>query len=412
MRRLLFSLLAGVLVLASCSGGGADRAGDGRGATGRGAGGDGEGSRPAADEETRDRAAEATPFSGYESKIYGDLDKWLCGPGPSVPCTENLDASVVEADGTVRVERHRVAEDPRFDCFYVYPTVNLGTEGNAAFDGDYGAELLAVRNQAARFSRLCRVYVPVYRQVTLGAFGSMRREGLGEKAYSDVLDAFKHYVANLSEGRGFLLIGHSQGSGHLRRLIREVVEPDENLRSRVVAAYLIGSTVEVPEGRDVGGDFGRFPACRSRDQFGCVVSYASYRSTSPPPQNAFFGRAGEGREALCVNPGAPGGGAAELTPYYPVETQRGFADEAQNAKITTPFVVLPGLVSAECVRKGGFSYLEITVRSDPNDPRVDDVEGDISPEWGLHAADVNLALGQLLDLAERQANRWLEESGS
>ena len=46
---------------------------------------------------------------------------------------------------------------------------------------------------------------------------------------------------------------------------------------------LIGMNVGVPEGKDVGGDFKTMPLCRSADQYGCVVSFVTFRSDSPPP---------------------------------------------------------------------------------------------------------------------------------
>ena len=49
-----------------------------------------------------------------------------------------------------------------------------------------------------------------------------------------------------------------------------------------------------------------------------------------------------------------------------------------------------GLVDAECVSDRGFNYLELTVNGDPDDPRVDDIGGDLSPQWGMHLIDANV----------------------
>ena len=134
-----------------------------------------------------------------------------------------------------------------------------------------------------------------------------------------------------------------------------------------------------------------------------MVSYATFRDTSPPPADSLFGRPRDGEGvAACTNPAALGGGPAELTPYYDSSVQV-YANPSAAPEITTPFVTFPGLVSAECVVRDGFSYLEITVAGDPDDPRIDDVDGDLTPEWGLHPVDVHLAMGDLVDLAERQA---------
>ena len=53
--------------------------------------------------------------------------------------------------------------------------------------------------------------------------------------------------------------------------------------------------------------------------------------------------------------------------------------------------------------------LSIRVNGDPGDPRVDDIPGDFLPGWGLHLVDVALAQGDLVRLAGRQAEQWLNE---
>src|SRR5262245_27270254 len=174
---------------------------------------------------------------------------------------------------------------------------------------------------AARFSSLCRVYAPVYRQVTLGSFGEGGEEETQQRfdlAYGDVLDAFRHYLANDNDGRGFVLMGHSQGSGMISQLMGELIDDDPALRDQLISALVIGSTVAVPDGEEVGGDFDNIPACRSGDQTGCVLSYMSFRATSPPPDNSFFGKPREGDGvALCTNPAALDGGSGELQAIYP-----------------------------------------------------------------------------------------------
>lgn len=60
-------------------------------------------------------------------------------------------------------------------------------------------------NQAARLQSQCRVFAPVYRQITLSGLGS--RIGGGEVTekgdpFADVLDAFKTYMAEDNNGQG------------------------------------------------------------------------------------------------------------------------------------------------------------------------------------------------------------------
>src|SRR5947199_1364228 len=83
--------------------------------------------------------------------------------------------------------------------------------------------------------------------------------------------------------------------------------------------------------------------------------------------------------------------------------------------IATPFVSLPGLLTAECVSNEKGSYLAVTVHGDPADPRVDDIVGDIVvngqvlADWGLHLIDVNLAMGNLLDIVRQQGKAYLRQ---
>ena len=85
---------------------------------------------------------------------------------------------------------------------------------------------------------------------------------------------------------------------------------------------------------------------------------------------------------------------------------------ATDKAIDTPFVSVPGLLTAECKTNEFATYLEIKVNGDPADPRVDDITGDLGAaskpiaQWGLHLIDVNLAMGNLLDLVEAQSKAY------
>jgi hypothetical protein len=242
--------------------------------------------------------------------------------------------------------------------------------------------------------------------VTLPAlFGQVQgdRAEAGRIAYADVLDAWRHYVANDNGGRGVVLVGHSQGASHLARLLREEIDPDPAMRDLLVSAYITGSAVAVPIGADVGGDLQEIPLCRARDQVGCVVTYATFRSTAPPPENAFFGRprgAAEGTMAGCVNPAAPEGGAVELHSAFMAGD---WALTDRSLVPTTAFMDFPGLLTGECTYENGFSYLEVAIHADPGDPRADDLQGaDLTPEWGLHLVDLQVVNGDVVEMVREQ----------
>ena len=156
-------------------------------------------------------------YAGHTSAIYADDANWLCKPGIADDvCSRDLDATAVAADGSTEVIEHEAAADPPVDCFYVYPTTSRDPGPNSDLVPAEGEEIFTAYNQVARLTSTCRVYAPVYRQVTLsqiaGGGGGVSGDARAV-AYGDVVDAFKHYVANESDGRGFVLLGHSQGAG-------------------------------------------------------------------------------------------------------------------------------------------------------------------------------------------------------
>jgi hypothetical protein len=365
-----------------------------------------------------DSSSADTPYAGYESTLYAGLDNWLCDP--SLPdendlCAIDLDATVVNADGSTEAEPHVASQNPAFDCFYVYPTVSIDAGMNSDLEPNE-EEVFIISEQAARLNRHCRVFAPVYRQVTISGLFAESADGWAI-AYADVLDAFREYIANRNDGRGFVLVGHSQGTGHLVRLIAEEVESQPYLSERLISAYLLGGTVQVPRGQDVGGTFASTPLCRSATQFGCVVTYATYRASDPPSMGALFGGASKpDNVAGCVNPAALEGGPAFLDSYFPSEIT-GFyfsligevspwANPGTKDPIATPYYKMPGFLEAECVEQNGFSYLSVTPKADAADPRADDIKGDFTEGWGLHLVDMTVAMGDILDLIEQQATGW------
>lgn len=353
---------------------------------------------------------------------YGKGENWLCRPGRTDACAVDLTTTVVAANGKLTEEKWKPNPDAPIDCFYVYPTVSNDTAANS--DMVAGTEERnVVHHQFARFGSRCRLYAPLYRQITLTAL----RANLSGKpmamdrmlAYNDVLDAWNHYLANDNKGRGVVLIGHSQGSGVLMQLIRNEID-GKPVQDRIVSAMLIGMNVSVPKGQDVGGQFQKMPLCRSANQTGCVISYVTFRENAPPPANTLFGRIpGDKLAAACTNPAALAGGSGELRAYLGSARTAGSSAAEPKPWVTpaqpikTPFVSVPGLLTAECVSNDKGSYLAVKVHGDAKDPRVDDIAGDIiiagqvQANWGLHLIDVHVALGNLVDIAGQQAKAYL-----
>jgi hypothetical protein len=363
---------------------------------------------------------------------YADPDTWLCRPDlppEKNACNVDLTTTVIAANAKTTIERFSPNLNAPIDCFYVYPTVSTDPGGNATMTAA-PEERAVIRAQFARFASQCRLYAPLYRQATLTAiFAAAVGHPMPidrDMVYDDVLDAWNYYLAHDNHGRGVVLIGHSQGAGVLTLLIKNEID-GKPIQSRLVSALLLGTNLAVPKGKDVGGRFDHIPLCRSAAQTGCVISYVSFRATQPPTPDSRFGHvSGEDMLAACVNPAALAGGSGELHAYLGTKGVGFIASEAtpdpwlkSGAPITTPFVSVPGLLTAECLNNEHGSYLAITVHADPEPPALSSerrtttitgdvvVRGQVVPEWGLHLIDVSLAMGNLLDIVARESTAFI-----
>ena len=162
----------------------------------------------------------------------------------------------------------------------MHPTVSTDPTPLSDMAAD-PAELNVIRQQFARFGSVCRLYAPLYRQVTLAG---LRRPTGGfalskGPQYDDVRDAWRHYLERDNRGRGVVLIGHSQGLGHASpESASSGDSTGKPVQSRLVSALLLGATFAVATGKDVGGSLQQIPLCRKPAQTGCVVTYVSFRA--------------------------------------------------------------------------------------------------------------------------------------
>jgi Protein of unknown function (DUF3089) len=336
---------------------------------------------------------------------------WLCKPGKADDaCNVSLNTTRFSPQGKrLGVDRIKRPRHPKFDCFYVYPTVSDQPTPTANFDIDPELRSIALY-QAARYTSECRMFAPVYRQVTLlGILGVAPPTAADrERAYTDVRSAWRDYLRNYNHGRGVVLISHSQGTFVLRDLVREEIDTKPKVRKRLISAVLLGGNVLVKKGKDTGGDFKKIPACRSRTQTGCVIAFSVFNEV--PPADSFFGRTGNaGQEVLCTNPAALGGGWAKLTPIQPTAAfAPGTIAGAIGAlgvpqpKTSTAWRAFPGSYRGRCSPAGGADVLSI--RSLGGAPVF---EPSPSPQWGLHLVDANIALGQLVSVVHSQGAAWL-----
>jgi hypothetical protein len=357
---------------------------------------------------------------------YGDQANWLCRPGRQDACSAPQDATVVAVNGKLTHETFHPAKNPPVDCFYVYPTVSNEPGGNSDLSIT-GAEKNVVNAQFARFAAKCRLFAPMYRQVTLTALRAMLvgkpipvDRDLG---YHDVLAAWNYYLAHDNHGRGVVLVGHSQGSGVLTRLIKEEID-GKPIQDKLISAILMGTNLPVPKGADVGGAFKHIPVCRSNSQLGCAIAFADFRANVPPPANSRFGKAPEGMQAACANPAALGGGSGMLDAYLSSSRISDASDGPRQPfdwtqppqPMTTSFVKVPGLLSAECVSNEHGAYLAVTLHPTPGGARTNDISGDVVvngkvlDDWGLHLIDANLTMGNLLVIVGDESRAYLAKS--
>ena len=320
---------------------------------------------------------------------------WLCSPQQAKdPCDYGLTTTAIAPDNSRSTEKATPARKPKVDCVYFYPTVSDQKTINATLAKD--PEIKAIGTyEASRFQQTCRIWAPVYRQVTLqGILDPTKVDAQASAtAYSSARSAFDDYIKHDNHGRGFVLIGHSQGTFILKQLIADEVDKRPALRRRMVSALLLGGNVTNKAYKHVG-------ACTKPGQTGCIVAWSMFHD--PPPANSLFARTTlSGQRVVCTSPGKLGG-SSKLVPFQPTLPFPGtiglllgaFAPD-QPTDVTTPWFSQPGRITGACATTAdGASYLKVD--GAPMPTPVPDAT------WGLHLGDMNLAMGNLTTIARKQ----------
>jgi len=352
-------------------------------------------------------ASSAATQTGASPPDYAQRAHWICFPGNEASCTNGLDAVAVAADGTGKIRKFTSLPDPPIDCFYVYPTVS--EEPTAYSDMALTPELTEVaRTQAGRLASHCSLFAPIYRQLTaaglsavLAAHGTPDWTG----PYTDVRAAWRWYMAHENNGRGVILIGHSQGTILLQRLLQEQIDgqPDQK---KLVAAFLAGDpALPVEKHATLGGIFKHIPLCSDSNEVGCVYVWSSYLADDNSSNRVFGHNPPGAMVAGCVNPAKPEGGAGELKAYFHKPSSASVSDP--------PWIVAEGQLSAECVADAQGNVLRITVLPTKFAAQITDelrkgADGDPGG-WGLHALDLDLTQGNVLDRVAQEAATWLHQ---
>ena len=265
---------------------------------------------------------------------YSDPDMWYSRPcigtndparyQPAIAETQNpLPRS--EDEGTLveqasRAGSRRITADdeqsaPPFAVFFVHPTSYIPT--NLDRDIQWNAKLgnkeaedratLFLRGLASPFNRAAEIWAPKYRQATVGAFITDRPEAEQaiDAAYRDVEQSFDYFLQSVDQDRPIIIAGHSQGSLHLLRLLRERIK-GRPVEDRIAAVYAVGWPISIDHDLPVLP----LPACERANEAGCILSWVSFADDGDPTQlltrfresPGFDGQPRGNSPILCVNP--------------------------------------------------------------------------------------------------------------
>ncbi len=274
------------------------------------------------------------------ANAYADRAMWFARPGLTDTPVDWLPPGVART------------EPGDAEIFFIHPTSFVGTDRwNAALDDGEtnGRAQIFLRGQASAFSAAGRVWAPRYRQATFGAFltsETAAHQAL-DLAYRDVAAAFGQFLLEADPKRPIILAGHSQGSLHLTRLLREKVA-NTPIARRVVAAYVVGWPVSKATDLAALG----MPECATADQAGCLLSWQSFAEPADPTliverydaSTGFDGRPRNATPMVCTNPltGTADGQA-------PASANGGTLIPDKSLESAT---MTPGLVPASCGPRG------------------------------------------------------------
>jgi hypothetical protein len=166
-------------------------------------------------------------------------------------------------------------DSAQVDVFFIHPTTDVtGFKGNANIDNkaiNNQTDDFPIKYQASVFNESCKVYAPRYRQAALHNFftkNNEKSEQAFDVAYQDVKDAFEYYLKNYNNGKPIIIAGHSQGSMHAQRLLREYFD-GKPLQNQLVEAYIIGFPTHENQFQDL-------KISEKADTFGGYISYSTF----------------------------------------------------------------------------------------------------------------------------------------
>jgi len=220
----------------------------------------------------------------YES-FKEEYSKTFSSASGSVPDYSNLKywaAHPWKKDPSDSISRSLKNEpiDTSVDVFFLHPTTLTskklqGVVWNADInDGELNAktDYTSILYQASVFNKNCRVFAPRYRQAHIYSFytlGTDSSKNALDLAYTDVKTAFEYYLEYYNQGRPIIIAGHSQGTYHAERLLKEYFE-NKALQKQLVCAYIIGMAIPKTY-------FNNITACADPGSTGCFVTWRTFK---------------------------------------------------------------------------------------------------------------------------------------
>ncbi len=233
-------------------------------------------------------AGDFDPGDAVAAPDYGLTQNWASLPSLDDPADQTPEGIQMPSKKTRPV-----------DVFFIHPTGLISAAAWVSHlqeDSATGENTrFMMANQASVFNGCCNIYAPRYRQANIFSYflASIEdRDAVLDFAYQDVRRAFRHYLQHENEGKPFILAGHSQGSHHAKRLLEEIIDSTD-LHHRLVAAYLLGSTI-IPVMPVWIDTLANIRPCSTEDDLGCIIAWDSMPEGKPPlPRD---------EQSLCTNP--------------------------------------------------------------------------------------------------------------
>lgn len=205
---------------------------------------------------------------------YAETRFWAALPTQQDQADRTPNRKIVEAQATADA-----------DVFYIYPTLYSGkneneTHWNAPVDDPKFCKTIndqALLNQASIFNGAAKIYAPYYRQGHLEVYYNANKADCAaalDFAYADLKAAFEYYLAHYNKGRPIIMVGHSQGTTHTGRLVREFFD-GKPLQKQLVAAYVVGMAVP-------SDYFKSIKICESPTETGCYCAWRTFERGFTP----------------------------------------------------------------------------------------------------------------------------------